>query len=119
MHWSGFCPTSLRQKIAIYFIPFSSGCFIRRMTQVVIFHIDLTLIVAMATLFSAKIEKMLYWTTAWCVFFMKSMKPGIKARPVAMSLGNQEALRSILASSTSVREALVMKLFLRPFFLLR
>ena len=36
-----------------------------------------------------------------------------------MSLGNQEAPRSILASGTSFREDLVMKIFLRPFFLFR
>ena len=40
-------------------------------------------------------------------------------RSVAMSLGNQEAPRSILASGTSFREDLVMKLFLRPYFLFR
>ena len=44
-------------------------------------------------------------------------KPGAIARWVAMSLGNQEAPRSILASGTSLREDLVMKIFLRPFFL--
>ena len=42
-------------------------------------------------------------------------KPGAIARSVAMSLGNQEAPRSILASRTSFHEDLVMKLFLRPF----
>ena len=36
-----------------------------------------------------------------------------------MSLGNQKALRSILASGTSFREDLVMKIFLWPFFLFR
>ena len=36
-----------------------------------------------------------------------------------MSLGNQGAPRSILASGTSFREDLVMKIFLRPFFLFR
>ena len=36
-----------------------------------------------------------------------------------MTLGNQEAPRSILASGTSFREDLVMKIFLRPFFLFR
>ena len=46
-----------------------------------------------------------------------SMEPGPIARSVAISLGNQEAPRSILASGTSFREDLVMKLFLRPFFL--
>ena len=35
----------------------------------------------------------------------------------SVSLGNQEAPRSILASGTSFREDLVMKLFLRPFLL--
>ena len=43
--------------------------------------------------------------------------PGAIARSVTMSLGNQEAPRSILASGTSFREDLVMKIFLRPFFL--
>ena len=47
------------------------------------------------------------------------MKPGTIARSVAMSLGNQGAQRSILASSTSLLEDLVMKIFLRPFFLFR
>ena len=42
-----------------------------------------------------------------------------KPRLVAMSLGNQEAPRAILASGTSFREDLVIKLFLRPFFLFR
>ena len=46
-------------------------------------------------------------------------KPGALALSVAMSLGNQEASRSILASGTSFREDLVMKLFLRSFFLFR
>ena len=36
---------------------------------------------------------------------------------VAMWLGNQEAPRSILASGTSFREDLVMKIFLWPFSL--
>ena len=36
-----------------------------------------------------------------------------------MSLGSQDAPRSILASGTSFREDLVMKLFLRPFLLFR
>ena len=44
---------------------------------------------------------------------------GAIARSVAMSLGNQKAPRSILASGTSFREDLVMKIFLRPFFLFR
>ena len=35
------------------------------------------------------------------------MEPGAIARSVAMSLGNQEAPRSILASGTSFREDLV------------
>ena len=47
------------------------------------------------------------------------IKPGAIARSVVMSLGDQEAPRSILASGTSFREDLVMKLFLRPFFLFR
>ena len=46
-------------------------------------------------------------------------EPGAIARSVAMSLGNQEAPRSILASGTSFREDLVMNIFLRPFFLFR
>ena len=37
------------------------------------------------------------------------MQPGAIARSVAMSLGNQEAPRSIIASGTSFREDLVMK----------
>ena len=45
--------------------------------------------------------------------------PGHIARSVAMSLGNQERPRSILESRTSFREDLVMKIFLRPFFLFR
>ena len=45
--------------------------------------------------------------------------PGAIAQSVAMSLGNQEAPRSILTSGTSFLEDLVMKLFLRPFFLFR
>ena len=49
----------------------------------------------------------------------ENMKQGAIARSVAMSLGNQEAPRSILASGTSFREDLVMKSFLRPFFLFR
>ena len=48
-----------------------------------------------------------------------SLGPGAIARSVAMLLGNQEAPRSILASGTSCREDLVMKLFLLPFFLFR
>ena len=43
--------------------------------------------------------------------------PGAIARSVAMSLGNQEATRLIFVSGTSFREDLVMKIFLRPFFL--
>ena len=46
-------------------------------------------------------------------------QPGAITRSVAMSLGNQEALRSILASGTSFREDLVMKICLPPFFLFR
>ena len=46
-------------------------------------------------------------------------QPGAIARSVAMLLGNQEAPRSILAAGTSFREDLVMKLFLRLFFLFR
>ena len=44
----GFWPP-LKLKTESYFTTFSSGCFIRRMTQVFIFHIDLTLTVAMVT----------------------------------------------------------------------
>ena len=50
-----------------------------------------------------------------CVFIFTSTVA--VARSVAMSLGNQEAPRSILASGTSLSEDLVMKLFVRPFFL--
>ena len=42
---------------------------------------------------------------------MVRLVPGTIARSVAMSLGNQEAPRSILASDTSFREDLVMKIF--------
>ena len=49
----------------------------------------------------------------------KRIGPGAIARSVAMSLGNQEAPGSILASGTSFREDLGMKLFIRPFFLFR
>ena len=45
--------------------------------------------------------------------------PGAIAWLVGMSLGNQEAPQSILASGTSFREDLVMKIFLRQFFLFR
>ena len=45
--------------------------------------------------------------------------PGDMAWSVAMSLGNQGATRSILMSGISFREDLVMKIFLRPFFLFR
>ena len=41
------------------------------------------------------------------------------ALSVAMLFGNQGSPRSILASGTSFREDLVIKLFLRPFFLFR
>ena len=41
------------------------------------------------------------------------------SRSVTMSLGNQEAPRSTLASGTSFREDLVMKIFLSLFFLFR
>ena len=50
-------------------------------------------------------------------------KPGAIVWSVAMSLGNEEAPRSILTSGTSFGtsflEDLVMKIFLRPFFLFR
>ena len=46
-------------------------------------------------------------------------EPCAIAWSVAMLLGNQEAQRSILASGTSFREDLFMKLFLRPFFFFR
>ena len=49
--------------------------------------------------------------------FHNFLQPGAIARSVAMSPGNQEAPQSMLASGTSFREDLVMKLFLRPFFL--
>ena len=39
-------------------------------------------------------------------------KPGAIARSVAISLGDQEAPRSILASGKSFRDDLVMKIFL-------
>ena len=42
------------------------------------------------------------------------VQPGAIARSVAVSLGNQEAPRSILASGTSFREDLVMKIFPLP-----
>ena len=58
------------------------------------------------------------YALAHCISFFIIL-PGAIARSVAMSLGNQEAKRSILASGTSFREDLVMKLFLRPFFLFR
>ena len=45
------------------------------------------------------------------------MMPGAIAGSVSMSLGNQEAPQSNLASGTLFREDLVMKLFLWPFFL--
>ena len=51
--------------------------------------------------------------------FEKLGKPGAIAGSVAMSLGNQEAPRSILASGTSFREDLVMKIFLQPFCLFK
>ena len=55
-----------------------------------------------------------YSTASWEA---KVTLPGAIARSVAMLLGNQEAPRSILASGTSLCEDLVMKKFLRPFFL--
>ena len=53
-----------------------------------------------------------------CPFHFLSQLGAI-AWSVAMSLVNQEAPRSILASGTSFHEDLVMELFLRPFFLFR
>ena len=44
------------------------------------------------------------------IFFLPNLMPGAIARSVAMSLGNQEA-------GTIFREDLVMKIFLRPYFL--
>ena len=44
----GFWPP-LKPKTESYFTTFSLDCFIRQMTQVLIFHIDLTLTVAMVT----------------------------------------------------------------------
>ena len=58
-----------------------------------------------------------YYTSCPFILVLTCLKPGAIARSVAMSLRNQEAPRSILASSTSFREDLFMKLFLRPFFL--
>ena len=54
-----------------------------------------------------------------CSFFLYILQPGAKARSVAMSLGNQEATRSILASSIFLREDLVIIIFLRSFFFFR
>ena len=42
---------------------------------------------------------------------IQTRQPGAIARSVAMSLGNQEATRSFLASGTSFREDLVMKIY--------
>ena len=56
-------------------------------------------------------------TKIW--FSYEAAEPGTIARSVVMSLGNQEAPRSILASGTSFREDLVMKILLLPFFLFR
>ena len=39
----------LKPKIESYFTTFSLDCFVRRMTKVFIFHIDLTLLVATVT----------------------------------------------------------------------
>ena len=50
--------------------------------------------------------------------FPPKVKPGTVALSVTTSLGKQEAPRSILSSGTFFREDLVMKIFLRPFFLL-
>ena len=44
----GFWPP-LQPKIETYFTAFSLECFIRRMTQVLLFHIDFTLMVAIVT----------------------------------------------------------------------
>ena len=48
-----------------------------------------------------------------------SLLTGAIARSVAMSPGNQEAPRSIRVSGTSFREGLVIKIYLRSFFLFR
>ena len=48
-----------------------------------------------------------------CISIYIYTEPGAIARSVAMSLGNQEAPRSILASGTSFCEDLVMKIILR------
>ena len=50
---------------------------------------------------------------------MHTFMPGAIDWSIAMSLGNQEAPRSILVSGTSFSEDLVMKIFLRPFILFR
>ena len=46
--------------------------------------------------------------------YKQIIKPGAIAQSVAMSVGNQEAPRLILASGTSFREDLVIKIFLLP-----
>ena len=43
-------------------------------------------------------------------YYTRFLQPGAIARSVAMSLGNQKAPRSILASGTSFREDLIMHL---------
>ena len=53
------------------------------------------------------------------ILILSESQRGAIAWSVAMSLGNQEAPRTILASGTSFHEDLVMKLFLQPFFLFR
>ena len=52
-----------------------------------------------------------------CLIHQHCTETGALARSLTMSLGNQEAPRSILASGTSFHEDLVIQLFLRPFFL--
>ena len=62
---------------------------------------------------------MLYVKVTNGTVYLHEIVPGAIARSVMMSLGNQEAPRSILASGTSFREDLVMKIFLWPFFFFR
>ena len=56
-------------------------------------------------------------TIGFCEYSSDSSYNSI--RSVAMPLWDQEAPRSILVSGTSFREDLVMKIFLRSFFLFR
>ena len=56
-------------KIESYFTTFSLDCFIRCMIQVLLFHIDLTLMVAIVTenghQNKAKIDPLSSWTKIW------------------------------------------------------